>query len=160
MKINEVTNSDAVESLLSIVSTHINDAEHLAASKKQLLQELGEVQHNRHIYIAYENEIVVAMAQLVMKNADNDPELANGIDIAHVHNLQVRSELQGRGIGKRMMAYIEDKARALRKTTLTLGVDDTNERAIGLYHKLGYKQFKTEPGRTPDEECLVMKKSL
>ena len=59
-----------------------------------------------------------------------------------------------------MMAYIEDKARNMGITTLTLGVDDSNERAIDLYKKLGYEVFKVEPGRIPEEKCLAMRKSL
>ena len=160
MKISEVTNLEAIELLLSVVETYVKDTEHLETSRKQLLQELNEAQDNRHIYIAQEGDVVVAMIQLILTNADNDPEFANGRDIAHAHNLQVRSEFQGRGIGLQMMEFVEEKARAMGKTSLTLGVDDGNERAIGLYKKLGYKVFKDEPGRTSDERVLCMRKTL
>ncbi|MCP4685684.1 MAG: GNAT family N-acetyltransferase [bacterium] len=160
MKISEIDGAEDVESLLSIVSTHTDDAEQLRPARKQLLKELGEVRTNRHFYVGLENGTVVAMIQLVLNNADNDPELANGEDIAHTHNLQVRSELQGRGIGRRMMEFVEEKAREMGKKTLTLGVDDSNERAAGLYRKLGYRLFKEEPGRVDSEKCLFMRKSV
>ena len=59
-----------------------------------------------------------------------------------------------------MMAFAEDKARQMGKLSLTLGVDDSNERTVDLYRRLGYVVFKEEPGRTPDEKCLMMRKSL
>ncbi len=160
MKISEVTSLEDIESLMSIVATYVKNAGYLEVSRTQLLRELGEVHGNRNIYIATENGMVVAMVQLILNNADNDPELANGINIAHAHNLQVRSELQGRGIGRKMMEFVEEKAQVLGKTTLTLGVDDGNDRAIELYKRLGYRVFKEGPGRTPEEKGFDMKKSL
>ncbi len=160
MEIVEVTTVDEIEPLMSIVRTHQDDKECLKSIQVQLTKELGEVNDNRHIYIAYENEVVVAMIQLILKNADNDPDLADGKEIAHVHNLQVRHELQGRGIGFRMMEFIEEKAKSLGKTTITLGVDDGNANALHLYKKLGYETFKKYEGRTPDEFGYCMKKML
>ena len=160
MKIDEITTTGDINMLLEISSTYNNDPDHLAALRKQFLKELSEAGDNRLIFVARINDIAVAMIQLILKNADNDPEQANGKDIVSVHFLQVRKELQGQGIGRKVMAFIEDKARQLGNTTITLGVDDTNSRAIDLYTKLGYEVFKTLPGRTPDEKCFIMKKGL
>lgn len=160
MKFKEITRLDYIDDLLSIAETHSKTAEESAAVRKQLRGEITEAGKNRHIYVGLRDEAVVAMVQIIIKNADNDPDLANGDDIAHIHNLRVRKELQGMGIGKRMMAFVEDKAGEMGKTTLTLGVDDTNERAIKLYGKIGYKVFKIGEGRVPEEKCLIMKISL
>jgi len=160
MKIREITNIDNIDILLSIIETYTTDTEQLQASGKQLLEELGEAGDNRHIFIGEENGVVVAMIQIIIKNADNDPDYANGREIAHVHNLQVRKNLQGQGIGLQMMEFIEEKARQMGKKILTLGVDDCNNRAIRLYKKLAYEVFKESPGRFPEERVLSMRKEL
>ncbi|MFH2049931.1 MAG: GNAT family N-acetyltransferase, partial [bacterium] len=110
--------------------------------------------------VGYQNDQAVAMIQMILKNVDNDPELADGNQIAHLHNLQVRNEFQNQGFGKEMMVLVERKAKELGKVIITLGVDDTNHKAISIYNNLGYITFKTEPGRTPDEKCLLMKKEI
>lgn len=160
MKIEEISTTGDVNPLVEIVATHSSDAEHLDSVRVQLQEELSEAGDNRLIFVAHQDDTTVAMIQLVLKNADNDPEQANGKDIVSVHNLQVRSEHQGQGIGRKMMAFIEEKARQLGNSTITLGVDDTNSRAIDLYNGLDYKVFKTEPGRYPEEKCFIMKKGL
>ncbi|MCP4566450.1 MAG: GNAT family N-acetyltransferase [FCB group bacterium] len=160
MRYEEITHLDYIDELLSIAETYPRTDAELKQVRKQLLNELAEAGHNRYIYIGYLEEKAVAMVQIIINNADNDPDLANGEDVAHAHNLQVRNELQGQGIGKQMMAFIEDKAREMGKETLTLGVDDINERAIRLYKNIGYQVFKVEEGRTAEEKCFIMKKSL
>jgi len=160
MKITEVTDLNDVDILIDIALTYPKTPEQSLAVKKQLLKELSEAGDNRLIFVGYQDDQAVAMIQLILKNADNDPEYANGKTIAHIHNLQVRCGLQNQGIGKKMMAFSENKLKELGKNVITLGVDDTNIKAISLYKKIGYHTFKIEPGRTPDEKCYVMKKEL
>ncbi len=160
MVISEIIDIGDIDLLLSIAETCSNSAEHLESSRNQLLKELGETGDNRHIFVGFEDEVAVTMIQIVLKHVDNDPDLANGEDVAHIHNLQVRSDLQGKGIGQQMMAFVEDNARQMGKVTLTLGVDNDNERAIHIYKKLGYEVFKVGPGRTSEEKCLCMRKPL
>lgn len=160
MRINKIANTCEIDSLLSIVETYSKTTEQLKLSKKQLLEELSETGDNRLIFVGLKDDVIVAMIQIILKNADNNPDLANGKDIAHVHNLQVRNDLQGQGIGQEMMAFAEDKARQMGNKILTLGVDDWNERAINFYKKLGYEVFKEAPGRSPEETCSLMRKSL
>ncbi len=160
MKIIEIRDIDDVNELIKIASTYPKTQEESLAVEKQLQIELSEAGDNRHIYVCYDNDVCVAMIQLILKNADNDPEYANGKDIAHVHNLQVRKDRQNEGIGKLMMDYIEDKAKEMGKRVLTLGVDSDNERAIKLYKNRDYKIFRKDKGRTPDEWGYAMKKEL
>ncbi len=102
----------------------------------------------------------VAMVQLIVNNADNDPEQADGDKIASIHFLQVLKSRQGRGIGAEFMTRLEEIARTMGKLVLTLGVDDSNSRAIELYLRIGYKQFKTIEGREPGEYGLIMRKEI
>lgn len=160
MKIIELTNLNEVDVLIEIASTYPKTQEELLAIKKELQKDLSEAGDNRHIYVCYDNDVCVAMIQLILKNADNDPEYANGKDIAHVHNLQVRKDRQSECIGKLIMDYIENKAKEMGKKVLTLGVDGDNDRAIKLYKNRNYEIFRKDKGRTPDEWGYAMKKEL
>ena len=160
MRIIEITDEHEIETLLSIVETYPYTAGEMEAIRIQMQGELSEAGNNRHMFIGIEYDAAVAFIEIILKNADNDPDLANGEDIAHVHNLRVRRELQGKGIGRQIMAFAEDMARQMGKLSLTLGVDDSHERTINLYKKLGYVVFKEEPGRFPEEKCLIMRKRI
>ena len=155
-----MTDSENVNALLAIAASYVESPAHLESTETQLARELSEIGDNRHIYVGIEADEPVAMIQLVLKNADNNPKLANGQDVAHLHNLQVRKDRQGEGFGRQMMAFIEDKARQMGKKVVTLGVDDVNARAIALYNGLDYLLFEEAEGRTQEEKCLLMKKRL
>ena len=159
MKIIDIKSGD-ISLLLSIVKTHIKNNKQLEAIKKQLRQELDEIGDNRIISIATIENKTVAMIQLIMKKADNDPELADEKDICHVHNLQVRKDFQKQGIGRKMMDYVEAQAKQLGKKVITLGVDGDNARAIKLYKNRNYEIFKEEEGRRAGELLYLMKKEL
>lgn len=159
MKIVEIS-SKTIEPLRSIVESYKLSNEQLQYSIKQLTKEIQEIGDNRIIYIATSEDKTVAMIQLVLKTADNDPELANGKEICHLHNLQVRKEFQQNGIGRMMMDHVETQARHLGKKIITLGVDGDNTRVIKLYKNRSYTIFKQEPGRTVDEVLYYMRKDL
>lgn len=160
MKIVEINEIKDIDILLSIMMTYQKSEKQLQVSKKQLTIELSEAGDNRLIYIGYLDGKAVAMIQLILNNADNNPEYANGRDICHVHNLQVRSDHQKQGIGWKMMDFIEDQAKKLGKSIITLGVDGDNERAIKMYKNREYQIFKKGEGRTPDEFCYDMSKKI
>ena len=132
----------------------------LAKIEARYAAELTETE-NRVFFFEYdERGSATGYVQMLLINADNDPELANGRDIAHVHDLRVHQELQGTGIARRLMDRMEENARERGIRYLTLGVDDTNLRAIEFYRRRGYATFKTTPGRTDDELCFFMRKRL
>ena len=59
-----------------------------------------------------------------------------------VEHLLVNPKFQGRGIGKELMAFIDDyvmkKKKKLKELRLSVRVD--NEKAQGLYEKVGFKK--------------------
>ena len=101
-----------------------------------------------------------ATCQLVLNNADEDPDLADGRRIAHLHNLWVRKDLNRQGHGRAMLAALEACAARLGFEELTLGVDDYSTRAWGLYRSLGFEEFKRDVGRSPEEELILMRKPI
>ena len=159
MKIRNLSSND-IESMLTIALSNTESSDQMENIRHQLQTELSEIGDNRLMFGGVIDESLVAMVQIILKNADNDPEQADGDQIASIHNLQVKVEHQRQGIGQQMMRYVESIAIDIGKSVLTLGVDDTNSGAILLYHKLGYKQFKAVPGRVPEETCLILSKKL
>lgn len=145
--------TDIAYSILSSEKDHRN-------SKERLLRELDELGNNRDFFVKIKNKKPLAMIQLIYRNADNDPELANGTNIAHIHDLEVRKEMQNQGIGREVVKFIELYAKEHKITILTLGVDSFNIIAIKLYESMGYIKFKEEEGRTADEKLYLLKKEL
>jgi ribosomal protein S18 acetylase RimI-like enzyme len=57
----------------------------------------------------------------------------------NVHDLAVLPAHRGRGIGRRLLAEVEDRARAPGCCRITLEVHDTNEGAKRLYREVGFE---------------------
>ncbi len=58
--------------------------------------------------------------------------------LINIHDISVRPECRGLGVGKMLMDTIEAKARDLRCCKITLEVRRDNAVARGLYRKLGF----------------------
>jgi len=159
MKINEIAGEEGLGLLRSILGPLRLEPGAHEAMLATFRRELEEVGDNRIICVGEVDGETVATVQLILKDADGDPELADGRTIAHVHHLRVRQNRQGKGFARRIMADVESRAKALGFGTLTLGVDDTNGVARELYRSLGYVEFKAEAGRSPGETLLLLRKS-
>ena len=61
----------------------------------------------------------------------------------YVSHLAVLPAYQGQGLGRRLLAHAESRARVagLGQCSLTVGID--NERAYSLYEKVGYRSVQT-----------------
>ncbi|WJW76165.1 ribosomal protein S18-alanine N-acetyltransferase [Thiohalobacter sp. IOR34] len=83
---------------------------------------------------------------------------------AHILNLCVRPESQGRGLGRRLLRHLISVARRNRADTLFLEVRPSNRVALRLYEALGF----VEVGRRRDyypagearEDALVLARPL
>lgn len=164
MKISEKfiksTDSNDLEKAMSIVATFGGNEESLMKIKAYIMNELSELGDNRVLYFLEKDNKTIGMVQLILKNADGDPELANGKDIVHVHALQISKHQHRKGYGYRLMQLLENEAKSQGIVKLTLGVDGDNEKALGLYRKLGYSLLKMTEGRTAEEKLFYMQKTL
>ncbi|MFO1372228.1 MAG: ribosomal protein S18-alanine N-acetyltransferase [Candidatus Competibacteraceae bacterium] len=83
---------------------------------------------------------------------------------AHILNLCVRPELQGRGLSQRMLEHLLDLARSLNVQTMFLEVRTSNHRAVQLYTAAGFCEIGLRIGYYPAlrgrEDALVMAKEL
>lgn len=59
----------------------------------------------------------------------------------NVHDLAVDPAFQRRGVGARLLAEVERRARARGAAKITLDVHETNEAAIRLYRRAGFGPF-------------------
>ena len=63
----------------------------------------------------------------------------NALLLTNIHDLAVLPEYRGRGIGKMLLAAVENKARQDGHCAVTLEVDEVNGRAQQTYAAAGYE---------------------
>lgn len=160
IKIKRSEDHRDIEKVMSIVATFGSDPKNLIATREYISNELKELGENRLLYLLEDHTRVIGMVQLILKNADNDSQLANGRNVAHVHALQISKDLHRKGFGNLIMQQLEDEALNLGLDQLTLGVDGDNEKALNLYKKLGYSLMKEVEGRSPEVKLFYMQKRL
>ena len=87
------------------------------------------------------------------------------IDEAHLLNITVRSDLQGRGLGRFLLDKAMKIAQQNEMHSVLLEVRPSNQRALTVYQKAGFKTIGTRknyypaPGSTR-EDAIVMKREL
>jgi ribosomal protein S18 acetylase RimI-like enzyme len=69
--------------------------------------------------------------------------------LVNVHDLAVLPEHRGRGVGRALLAGVEQRARARGCCKLTLEVLDTNETARRLYARFGFQDFPLQGDPVP-----------
>lgn len=77
-------------------------------------------------------------------------------DEAHVTNLLVDETYRGRGIGRRLMVALIEKAVRMGVRHLTLEVRSENVAARRLYAGLGLAPVGVRPGYYGDDDALIM----
>lgn len=128
--------------------------------QKLIEQEFDERHKNRELYLASDGIQPVGIYQLILGDADNGRDLADGTSVAHVHHLRVLKERRRQGLGRHLMLHAECEARDLGRQRLTVGVDSWNDEAIAFYRALGYAQFKEAAGLTADQKLLYLCKEI
>ena len=113
-----------------------------AATRERLVPAL-----QRHpttlIFLAYINgrEVGLATCFLGLSTFSARPLL-------NIHDLVVEPESRGRGVGRRLLSAVEQRARELGCCKVTLEVGETNTRARHVYELEGFTQAKYgEAGR-------------
>lgn len=134
------------------------DTERKAKIRSDILKDIEDAEKgNRIIYGAMFNGNIVGTMQLIFKMEKD--YYADGKNRVHLHHARVSEELRGKGIGSQLVRVAEDEARRRELKEITLGVEETNTKAIKLYEKLGYREFMWE-NRDEGEVIIGMKKIL
>ncbi len=75
-------------------------------------------------------------------------------DAVHVSHIQVAETHWGQGIGRRIMEDVVRDARKQGRTAVTLNVTKSNQRAIRLYTRMGFKVEEDRDRRQFMRLCL------
>jgi ribosomal protein S18 acetylase RimI-like enzyme len=114
------------------------------------LKNIFEVYINNHgaFLIAEHDDKIIGMGAL--KRVSDQ--------IAEVKRMRVSPEHQGRGLGTKLLKFIEKKAEELGYKELILDTSDRQKAAIHIYKKHGYKEYKR--GFLGGWEAIYMKKTI
>lgn len=85
-----------------------------------------------------------------------------GVDEAHLLNVSVRRDLQGQGMGRKLLDKIVAVAQEKGTTSILLEVRPSNEHALAVYRRYGFSQIGIRKGYYPDvnrarEDAIVMR---
>lgn len=107
--------------------------------RAQLRYLLGRAYATTHV--AVEDGLIVGWAIMLWKRKSH---------VGHLHSLGVRRERQGRGIGPQLLDLCEAEAAERGCDRVSLYARATNERAIKVYSRRGYRTVKIIKGYFPD----------
>lgn len=100
----------------------------------------------------------------VVGRIDGYGVMSIGAGEAHVLNLSVRPESQGKGLGRALLGHLLNVARKHRADTILLEVRPSNEPALGLYRAMGFNEVGTRRAYYPTaggrEDALILARSL
>ena len=80
------------------------------------------------------------------------------VDEIHIGNVAVRPEYQGQGIGRAVLRAILEEGERRGMTYATLEVRPSNQRALALYQRFGFRQIalRKQYYRDNREDALVL----
>lgn len=111
-----------------------------AFNKDKLTSELLNPQSS--FYFVFLRKKVVGYFKLNIDNAQTDMKTMDCIELERIY---VVEELQGKGIGARILKKIKHLAHKTGKSFLWLGVWENNASAIKFYQKNGFTKFGMHP---------------
>ncbi len=90
--------------------------------------------------------------------------MSTGAGEAHILNLCMRPEDQGKGLGRRMLEHLIALARHHKAQTVFLEVRPSNVVAFNLYHSLGFNEIGQRksyyPAKNGREDAMILAKEL
>jgi ribosomal protein S18 acetylase RimI-like enzyme len=95
----------------------------------------------RRLVVGRLDGVIAGSAQLSRAPRNNEAQAMAGT----VTSAFVAPWARGHGIGRRIVAEIEQLARELGLLVLNLDLRDTQRAAIGLYESMGYQRWGTHP---------------
>ncbi|MFC5472249.1 GNAT family N-acetyltransferase [Cohnella suwonensis] len=144
----------------------VNTAEWLLSKGSSQWNSLlrGEDSHNTpeainrgEVYLFKEESKTAGMVMLLANPSPWDLELwedrANDGAAVYVHRLAVNRKFSGKGVGNRMMKWVEQQTPELSRTVIRLDCIASNEVLNRFYSKLGYEHV----GQASNENGLFSK---
>lgn len=81
-------------------------------------------------------------------------------DEGELFQIGTLTEFRGRGIAEKLLGELLDKMREKGAAVCFLEVRSRNAAAIALYEKTGYKRVSVRKNYYPDDDAVIMRKSL
>jgi ribosomal protein S18 acetylase RimI-like enzyme len=101
---------------------------------------LGLVRHGgARVFLAYEGERPVGLALCFVGFSSFKAK-----PLLNIHDIAVRPEFRGQGVGRQLLAAVEDHARAAGCCKVTLEVRSDNARAQRAYRAAGFQSTQPE----------------
>lgn len=86
------------------------------------------------------------------------------VDEAHILNLSVQGDYQGKGLGRELLLYLLSLVKKAKITRALLEVRESNQVAINLYTSLGFEEIGQRKGYYPAdngrEDAVVLAKVM
>jgi aminoglycoside 6'-N-acetyltransferase I len=102
-------------------------------NKKTSLQKINEFFKEGDIYIVLEQNEIIGFIVLII-------HLGSKGKSVHVEELWLKSECQNKGIGRKVMEFVEKKYKKQGVRNISL-VSDKRSKAFGFYKKLKYESY-------------------
>ncbi len=101
--------------------------------KNNLVKELNDT-HARYYFVYYKKKLVGILRVIL-----NNSLLGVNNQQTKLHRIYLAPSVQGKGLGKEIVAWVENQFCTKNKSILWLEVMDTQDAAINFYKKLGFK---------------------
>jgi ribosomal protein S18 acetylase RimI-like enzyme len=95
------------------------------------------IKNNNANFWTYDDDDKLAGELYVFKSLD-DKDFANGKDRAYLCAFRITEELRGKGYGTKLISHVINYLRNEGIKTVTIGIDETEEANLRLYHRLGF----------------------
>ena len=105
------------------------------------------------ILVAVDGDRVIGSATLELDGRTDEDAQPLAPDEAHIRMLGVHPDARGAGVGRRLMAACEERARAAGRTRMTLHTTTLMRAARQMYASLGYE--RSEDRVYPDSFVLL-----
>ena len=116
-------------------------------SNQQLKKEVENP--NCHFYIALENDTILGYLKLNQGEAQTE---TSDLDALEIERIYVNSNIQGKGIGKKLIDFCKEESKKRKSSFLWLGVWENNENALGFYKHMGFEIFDTHSFKLGNED--------
>ena len=137
-----------------------------AADQRFFLNRLRRGARRGRAFLAFDGSTPVGYVYLRFEEAE-EPELRDLLPgTPLIQRLRVLPEHRLQGIGRELVAAVEETARRKHRHRIALGVDVHRPRPIGFYEKIGYQEWPYGRLQTFNEEtgepeyCRIFVKDL
>ncbi len=126
------------------------------AELRSYLEEIADVTRRAPrttILVAVDGDRIIGSATLELDGRTDEDAGPLAPDEAHIRMLGVHADARGAGVGKRLMAACEERAREAGRTRMTLHTTTLMRAAREMYASLGYE--RSEDRVFPDGFVLL-----